>query len=323
MPPHMGALAAITLLAALVNGALGYGFSSITVPLALLFLQNRTLNPAMVIIEVPLNAYVLWVNRSALPGVWRRLLPIVLGLVPGIALGTVIVARVSPAQLRFYTFLVLLPLILLQASGYRRPIQAERSMGLGFGGGLGVLYAVTTISGPPLAVMLNNQGFAKREFRAALGYIRLAESSFTAVAYVSAGLFTSSSLMLVPSILPSVAIGVPLGAWLIRHVRSETFRRLCMSFDAWVVGFGISTLLRELKIIESGMAFLVLAGVIVIDAAMLYRFFTRQAEQDRLEARRPIVRVREEREAAAGASGFSGLTGGAERAGKVGGAGPS
>src|SRR5436190_20739520 len=283
MPPHMAALGAITLLAAIVNGALGYGFSSITVPLALLFLSNRVLNPAMVLIEVPLNAYVLWVNRAALPGVWRRLLPIVLGLLPGIALGTLIVAQVSPARLRFFTFVVLLPLILLQAAGYRRPIRSERSVGLGFGGGLGVLYAVTTISGPPLAVMLNNQGFAKREFRAGLGYIRLAESSFTAVAYLYAGLYTASSFALIPFILPSVVIGVPIGAWLIRHVRSETFRRICMSFDAWVVGFGISTLLRELKWVESLAAYLVLATVIAIDVGMLYRFFSRQSEQDREE----------------------------------------
>ena len=66
MPPHALALVAITLGAAIVNGALGYGFSSITVPLALLFLSNRVLNPALVLIEVPLNAYVLWVNRDAL-----------------------------------------------------------------------------------------------------------------------------------------------------------------------------------------------------------------------------------------------------------------
>jgi len=289
MPAHLMALGAITLLAAIVNGALGYGFSSITVPLALLFLSNRVLNPAMVLIEVPLNAYVLWVNRSALPGVWRRLLPIVLGLLPGIALGTLIVARVSPAQLRFYTFVVLLPLILLQAAGYRRPIQAERSMGFGFGGGLGVLYAVTTISGPPLAVMLNNQGFAKRDFRAGLGYIRLAESSFTAVAYASAGLYTVNSFALIPYILPSVVIGVPIGAWLIRHVRSETFRRICMSFDAWVVGFGISTLLRELNWVENSAAYLVLAAVIVVDAMMLYRFFSRQVELDRYQASHAAV----------------------------------
>ena len=82
MISHEVALGAITLFAAVVNGALGYGFSSITVPLALLFLSNRVLNPALVLLEVPLNAYVLWVNREAIPNVWRRVLPIVIGLAP-------------------------------------------------------------------------------------------------------------------------------------------------------------------------------------------------------------------------------------------------
>ena len=41
IPGQAFALAAIALGAAVVNGALGYGFSSITVPLALLFLPNR------------------------------------------------------------------------------------------------------------------------------------------------------------------------------------------------------------------------------------------------------------------------------------------
>jgi uncharacterized membrane protein YfcA len=281
MSSPQAALTVITLLAAVVNGALGYGFSSITVPLALLFLSNRVLNPAMVLVEVALNAYVLWVNRAALPAIWRRLFPIVIGLVPGIAIGTLIVAWVNPSHLRFYTFVVLLPLILLQASGYRRPVQAERSVGLGFGSGLGILYAVTTISGPPLALMLNNQGYAKNEFRAGLGFIRLAESTFTAIAYLVAGLFTSNSIGLIPQILPSVAIGVPVGAWLIRRLRADTFRRLCMSFDAWVVGFGISTLLRDLRWVESYRAFLVLAAVIVIDGVILYRFFVDQARRDR------------------------------------------
>jgi uncharacterized membrane protein YfcA len=52
MSPHVIYLVVITLIAAVVNGGLGYGFSSITVPLALLFLSNRVLNPALVLIEV-------------------------------------------------------------------------------------------------------------------------------------------------------------------------------------------------------------------------------------------------------------------------------
>src|SRR3954453_4707725 len=96
MDQQMLALGAITLFAATVNGALGYGFSSITVPLALLFLANRVLNPALVLIEVPLNAYVLWVNRAEVARVWRRTSPTVLGLVPGVIPGTRMVSRVTP-----------------------------------------------------------------------------------------------------------------------------------------------------------------------------------------------------------------------------------
>jgi uncharacterized membrane protein YfcA len=286
MPSHGLELFLITLGAATVNGALGYGFSSITVPLALLFMTKRVLNPALVLIEVPLNAWVLWVNRKALGAVWRRLLPIVIGLVPGVVAGTLIVSRVSPDWLKLATYFILLPLILFQAAGYRRPIQSEKSAGLVFGGGLGVLYSVTTISGPPLAVALNNQGLAKQDFRAALGCIRLAESSLTAIAYGSAGLLTTNSLGLIPQILPGVAIGVPLGAFLIRHVRLETFRRICMSFDAWVVAFGISTLFRSLHIVESYAAYLIMGAVGSIDACLLYRFFSSTAYRMQLKNER-------------------------------------
>jgi len=274
MPDHALYLSVITLLAAIVNGALGYGFSSITVPLALLFLANRVLNPALVVIEVALNAYVLWVNRDALPAVWRRVLPIVLGLVPGIAAGTALLAQVNPDWLKLGTFAVLLPLIMLQAAGYRRPIRSERSVGLLFGGGVGVLYSLTTISGPPLALMLSNQGLTKKDFRAALGFVRLAESSITAIAYAYVGLYSATSMALIPWILPSIALGVPLGALIIQRVRPETFRRLCMSFDAWIVGFGLSLLLNELALVPGKSGYLVLAGVAALDSWLLFRFFS-------------------------------------------------
>jgi uncharacterized protein len=273
MPSTSLYLLVITFGASIVNGALGYGFSSLTVPLALLFLSNRVLNPALVLVEVVLNAHVLWTNRRAIPLIWRRVLPVVGGLLPGVIGGTIIVSQVSPSWLKLATYIVILPLIIVQAAGWRRPIRSEKSVGAIFGGALGVLYSVTTISGPPLAVALNNQGFSKQEFRAALGVIRLAESGMTALAYLTAGLFTVESMALIPGILPSVLIGVPIGAWLIRHVASETFRRVCMSFDAWIVSFGISTLLRTLHVIESAAAFLVMVAVILIDCVLLYRFF--------------------------------------------------
>src|ERR1700682_2637983 len=107
MDPSVVALVAITLVAAIINGGLGYGFSSITVPLALLFLSSRALNPALVLIEVALNAYVLFVNRDAISAIWRRALLIVVGLLPGVIAGTLIVSRVSPQWLKLWTYIVL------------------------------------------------------------------------------------------------------------------------------------------------------------------------------------------------------------------------
>jgi hypothetical protein len=121
--------------------------------------------------------------------------------------------------------------------------------------------------------MLNNQGFVKQEFRAGLALVRLAESSFTAIAYFFAGIYTIQSLMLIPYIFPGILVGVPLGAFIIKHMSAETFRRICMSFDAYIVGFGTASVLRDLRIIPGPSAYLVLAVVIVIDGWLLCRFF--------------------------------------------------
>jgi len=266
----------VALFAAFVNGALGYGFSSLTVPLALVFYTNRLLNPAVVLIEVLINFYVLTINRQGVPSVWRRVLPILLGLLPGIGLGALLLNWLEPAWVKLVTYTIFLPLILVQAAGWRRPIQSTWAVGLPFGGALGVLYSLTTISGPPLAVLFNNQGLVKNEFRAGLALVRVAESSLTALVYWNLGLFTAESLALTPPFLLAMLIGIPAGAWAIRRLDAETFRRLCMSFDAWVVGFGLSRVLMELHIVPGPEAYGFMLATMVIDLWLLYLFFSRR-----------------------------------------------
>src|ERR1700716_2206483 len=216
-------LGGVALFAAFVNGAIGYGFSSLTVPLALVFYANRILNPAVVLIEVFLNLYVLFINRDGVPAVWRRVFPILIGLLPGIAIGAVVLASVQPGWVKLGTYTVILPLILIQAAGWRRPIRSTWLIGLPFGAALGILYSVTTISGPPLAILFNNQGLVKTEFRAGLALVRVAESSVTAVVYYQLGLFIPASATLFWVFIPCVVIGIPLGAYVIRRLGAETF----------------------------------------------------------------------------------------------------
>jgi uncharacterized membrane protein YfcA len=273
MEPGFLALALITLAAAFVNGALGYGFSSLTVPVALLFFTNRVLNPALVLVEVFINLYVLFINRASVPAVWKRVYPILLGLLPGVAAGSYLIASIHPGWLKFATYAFLLPLILLQAAGIRRPIRAEKLLGVPFGSGLGFLYSVTTISGPPLAVLFNNQGLVKKDFRAGLALIRVAESVLTAIAYYHLGLYAVESQSVLWAIVPSVLVGIPLGAYVIRKLDAETFRRVCMSFDVWVVGFGLSRVLLDLKLMQGPSAYSVMAAAVLLDLYLLLSYF--------------------------------------------------
>ena len=112
MPPLDTAvifLAGMALFAAFVNGALGYGFSSLTVPVALVFYANRVLNPAVVVIEVFINLYVLLMNLNGVRAVWKRVVPILIGLLPGIAVGASVLASLQPGWIKFGTYTVILP----------------------------------------------------------------------------------------------------------------------------------------------------------------------------------------------------------------------
>jgi uncharacterized protein len=272
MTDAMIVLALTSLGAATVNGALGYGYSSISVPIALLVIAGRVLNPALVIIEVAINLYALWWYRSAAARVLPRVWPLATGLVPGVVVGAALLGTISPSTIKLLAFGVLLPLILVQAAGWRWPLRNERRAAVPLGAGVGVLYGLTTISGPPLALFWNNQGLAKDDFKVSLAVVRSIESVCALIAYAYLGLITQDSASLLPWLVPGVAIGIPVGHWLVRHVGVETFRRVCMSFDAYLVAFGLSRTLDAAGMAPE-LAYLVLVVAAIIDTRLLLNYF--------------------------------------------------
>jgi uncharacterized protein len=265
-------LAFTSLGAATVNGALGYGYSSISVPIALLVTVGRVLNPALVIVEVVINLYSLYWNRRSARAMWPRVAPLAIGLVPGVLVGAWLLGYVAPRDVKLVAFIALLPLILLQASGRRWPIRNERSAAIPLGAGTGLLYGLTTISGPPLAVFWNNQGVAKDDFKVALAIIRSIESICALVAYACLGLLTRESSALLPWIAPGVLIGFPVGHLLVTRIGVETFRRVCMSFDAYLVSFGLSRTLTSFRVMPAP-AYLVIVLTALIDTRLMWRYF--------------------------------------------------
>jgi uncharacterized protein len=265
--------------AATVNGALGYGYSSISVPIALLVIAGRILNPALVIVEVAINLYALWWNRAAIRRVIGRVLPLASGLVPGVICGALLLGHVAPSSAKLVVYTSLLPLILIQASGRRFRIRNERTASVPLGTGVGLLYGLTTISGPPLALFWNNQGLAKEDFKVALAVVRTIESVCALLVYAWLGLLTQESASVLPWIVPGVLVGFPIGHALVTRIGVETFRRVCMSFDAYLVAFGLSRTLIEHGIMP-GVAYQLLLATAIIDTSLLWTFFSRARRRE-------------------------------------------
>lgn len=266
-------LIALTLVAAMVNGAIGYGFSTLVVPVALLIYPSKTLTPGLVLAEIVLNLLALLVNRRAIPVVFRRVLPMMMASLPGIALGVTLLKTSSPDLLRFGTYALLLPLVLLQAAGLRRPLAQGSRAELPVGFGIGVLYSCTTISGPPLGLLFNNQGLAQDEFRAAISLFRITESVATALAFSFLSIYTPASVGLSLQILPCILIGLPIGRLLVSMIEPESFRRICMAVDAWLISFGLSRLLATYGDLGARLAYAPMLVVVILDAVLLYRYF--------------------------------------------------
>jgi len=131
----------------------------------------------------------------------------------------------------------------------------------------------------------NNQGLRQEEFKAAVAQIRIAESYLTSISYYLLGLFTAQSLSLFTVISPPVLIGIPVGMFIVSKVAVETFRRVCMAFDAGIVGYGLSATLPTLFGISPLLGDLLFAAVLVLDVGLLYRFFRGRSRSVAVETR--------------------------------------
>ena len=265
--------ALLSLAASFVNGGLGYGYSSLSIPVALLVVVNKIINPVYVAVEAIMNTFMLAMSgKENIKATYRRVIPIVLPVVPGVIIGSYLLSRVAPLWIRFLVYAAILPLILLQAGGFRKPIKKESAAGVPLGMGIGLLYSITTISGPPIALFWNNQGMAKNEFKAAVAQVRIAESYLTLASYLILGLFTATTVQLFTITAPAILLGIPLGMIIIQKIAVETFRRFTMAFDAGVVSFGLAQVFMKLFNLSAVLSYSFWGVIIAINVFLLYRY---------------------------------------------------
>ncbi len=228
----------IVLVAGLVQGTTGFGSALVMVPFLSLIFLPREVVPVTLVLGTVINIGILVQEyKNVRP---KLVFPMFLASAVAIPLGTLMILLISADAIRILIGMVIIPFAIILFLGWRLELRNERAASIPAGFISGLLNGSVTMSGPPLVIFLQNQGFGKDSFRANIAALFLANNLVTFVTFYLGGLFTVDSLKLSAMFLPAVAAGLGGGILLARRLPEGGFKKVALLL---LIVAGISSLI--------------------------------------------------------------------------------
>ena len=217
--------AAAALVGAAVQSATGFGFALVLSPALFAVLEPVEAVATLLALGLVLNLLVLFEHGRPEHVNWRRLAPILLAALPGMALGVVALALLSKQVLQVAVGVAVIAAALWQLQrpqgGRGRPVGRAAGWVAGFASG--VFTTSISVSGPPIVLWLEAHGVRPLEFRATLAgsffAINLTGGAFLLAVEGSGALDAG----VVAPLLGVVLAGYALGAVAFRRLPAERF----------------------------------------------------------------------------------------------------
>jgi uncharacterized membrane protein YfcA len=161
----------VTLLAAFVKGAIGFGFPTLATPLLALFIDPRAAVAALILPNIAMDG-IQAARRGGLRATARRMLPVVIPGAAGTVLGTRLLTVLSARSATLVLGAVILFFVALSLarSFPRVPPRRERWLSPVVGFAAGVTGGVTNVPGTPLVIYFYALGMDKTEFVRSVGF---------------------------------------------------------------------------------------------------------------------------------------------------------
>ncbi|HUW94728.1 MAG TPA: sulfite exporter TauE/SafE family protein [Anaerolineae bacterium] len=216
----------VMFVASFLSAILGSGSALVAVPLALLFLPKEAVVSSMLIACVALNGFMSITIKE--PISLRPVLRLFLASVIGMPLGVWILRTLPlPTMQVFVGCLVIVFTALLQWGRLRLP-QSTFLTGLaGFFSGL--LDTSTTMSGPPVLILLAGQGLPKDQFRRTLVCFFLASDLAAALTLALSGVMTLQRISYGVAAIPFVFLAGYVGDRMSARLPEKPFRLLVVA----------------------------------------------------------------------------------------------
>lgn len=166
---------------------------------------------------------------------WSVAFPLIIGALPGIALGGLLYKIANPDVFRFLIGTVAIGFVLYQIARSKRWLRtAERKLGKGYGvfwGGVtGFTSFISHAGGPPAAVYMLSQGLDKTTYQATSVIVFWAVNLLKFIPYFMVGIFSKDTFTADLYLVPAAIAGVMIGAWLHRRMSDRFFFAITYTF---------------------------------------------------------------------------------------------
>ncbi len=236
------AAALVLALAAAVQGAAGFGYSLLALPLLLLLMPVREAVPLLSVTGLMLNAMVLAHARRHVR--LRTMLPVIVAGCLALPLGVRVLELADDRLMRAAVGLIVLGTALSYLAGLRPSLRAGRVWAPAAGALSGILYGATTFSGPPVVLYLAGTGTPRDSFRGGLALHFLVVNVAALPLFSAEGLLPPSEIPLMLPQVAAAAAGAVLGMLASGRIPEVLFRRLVLLLLALLGVLSAATALR-------------------------------------------------------------------------------
>jgi uncharacterized protein len=211
----------IFLLAGFTQGVSGFGSGLIAMPLLTLILGIKAAVPLCMLNGLVITGLLSFQLKTHID--WNKIMPLLLGSLPGIFLGALALKRLDGdlLQLGLGVFIALYAGYSLSA----RPHHLAIANQWGYVAGLltGIISSVFSAGGPPAVIYVSLTSWTKDEIKATLSVFFFVGGIFTALGHAANGLTTAAILREFVVTGPLTLAGAMSGSLLYRRIRHRTY----------------------------------------------------------------------------------------------------
>jgi Predicted permeases len=236
----------VVIIAGFFQGLTSFGFALIAMPALSRIIPIQEAVPIVVILSLFTNFIIIkdCYKHINLKKIW---LLIVASFIAA-PFGTYSLIYINGNYLKLFTGVLIITVAIILLTGKKFVIKNEKLAYLPVGMLSGFLNGSISMSGPPVALFLSNQGANKNEFRANITFYAIFLNVFTIITYLYNGLLTRNVIVNTGWFTISMIIGVFIGIKTIHNLDDKLFKKIALLL---IIVSGIVTITTSiLKIIE-------------------------------------------------------------------------